>query len=108
VLFFAIWAFETGKWTNRGDYEDCVLGCGAICSGRHLTQFQECTPSIFGIYTKWKQNVPRVHGVAVQKAVFFVFWRSVEIHVMQSHVYPSFDNTATPEEHKLFKNVPPT
>jgi len=79
-----------------------------MCSGRNLTPFQECTPSIFEIYTKWKQNVPRVHGVAFQKAVFFVFWRFVEIQVMQSHIYSSFDNTATPGEHKLFKNVPPT
>jgi len=105
VLLFAIWAFITWKWTNRGDKEGCVLGCGAICSGRNLTPFQECNPSIFLIYTKWKQNVPRLHGVAFQKAVFFMFWRSAEIHVMQFHVYSSFENTATPGEHKLVKNV---
>ena len=101
--FFVIWNFVTWKWTNRGYYKGCVLGCDAICSGRILTLFQECTPSIFGIYTKWKQNVLRLHGVTFQKAVFFMFWSSVECYVMQSHVYSSFDNTAKPGEHKPLK-----
>jgi len=105
-FFFAIGAFKTWKLTNRGNYGSCVLGCDSTCSGRNLTPFQECTPSIFGIYIKWKQNVPGLHGVAFQKAVFFMFWSSVEIHVMQSHVYSSFDNTLSQGNSNLLKTYP--